>query len=62
MGMDLAPYTRLYEVMGARISGNPVPEDPPAATFADGVAGQEVLDAIRLSSAERRPVDVGAAL
>ena len=48
--------------MGARISGDPVPEDPPAATFADAVAAQEVLDAIQLSSAERRPVDVGAAL
>jgi hypothetical protein len=34
-------------------------EDPAAATFADGVAGQAVLDAIRRSNAERCWVALG---
>jgi predicted dehydrogenase len=53
-GLDLAPYTRLAEVFGARIDGTPVPPGPPAATFADGVAAMEVLDAIRRSARSRR--------
>jgi predicted dehydrogenase len=53
MGIDLAPYTRLFEVMGRRIRGLDVAEDPAVATFVDGVAGQAVLDAIRQSNAER---------
>ena len=52
-GMDLAPYTRLYEVMRDRVLGYEVPDDPVAGTFADGVANQAVVDAIRSSSAER---------
>ena len=51
MGIDLAPYTRLYARLIDLVAGNDVPDDPPAATFADGVAGQAVLDAIRASSA-----------
>jgi predicted dehydrogenase len=51
MGIDLAPYTRLYERLRDRALGRSVTDDPPAATFADGVAGQAVLDAIRASSA-----------
>jgi hypothetical protein len=51
MGIDLEPYTRLYGVLRDRALGRPVPDDPAAATFADGVAGQAVLDAIRASSA-----------
>jgi predicted dehydrogenase len=35
------------------IQGREVPADPPHATFADGVAGMAVLDAIRRSAAER---------
>ena len=35
-----------------------VADDPAPATFADGLAVQAVLDAIRTSSAERRWVDV----
>ena len=50
-GMDLAPYTRLYEVMRDRILGRDVPADPAAGTFADGVANQAAVDAIRASSA-----------
>jgi predicted dehydrogenase len=49
-GMDLAPYTRLYEVMRARILGYEVGDDPVAGTFADGVANQAVVDAVRASS------------
>jgi predicted dehydrogenase len=50
MGIDLGPYTRLYEVLRARIAGEPVAGDPVPATFADGVACQEVMDAIHASS------------
>jgi predicted dehydrogenase len=57
-GTDLAPYTRLVERMRARIEGREAGESPPLATFADGVAGQAVIDAMRLSSQEQRWVDV----
>lgn len=57
-GTDLAPYTRLIEGMRARIEGRDGGEAPPLATFADGVAGQAVIDAMRLSSQERRWVEV----
>jgi predicted dehydrogenase len=56
--MDLAPYTRLYTVMRERILGHEVPDDPSPGTFADGVANQAVVDAIRESSATRAWVDV----
>ena len=39
MGIDLHPYTRLFAVLRDRILGVEVADDPPAATFADGVAG-----------------------
>jgi predicted dehydrogenase len=58
MGIDLAPYTRLFDTLRDRIRGLATVADPAPATFADGVAGQAVLDAIRLSSAERRWVAV----
>ncbi len=58
MGIDLDPYTRLYGVMRDRVLGKEAPDDPPAATFADGVANQAVVDAIRLSSATRQWCDV----
>jgi predicted dehydrogenase len=58
MGMDLAPYTRIYEVMRARVLGEPVRTDPVAGTFTDGVANQAVVDAIRASSATRTWQDV----
>ena len=51
MGIDLVPYTRLYERLRTEAAGIAVVDDPVAATFADGVAGQGVLDAIRASSA-----------
>ncbi len=50
-GLDLAPYTRLAEVFLALITGEPPPAGPPPATFADGVAALEVLDAIRRAAA-----------
>ena len=58
-GIDLPPYTRLYETFAALIEGHPVPEDPPPATFADGVADMAVLDAIRRSAADQTwvPID-----
>ena len=55
-GIDLGPYTRLYERLADLIAGRPVPADPPAATFADGVASMAVMDAIRRSTAERTRV------
>jgi len=57
-GLDLSPYTQLYTVLRDRILGNSVEPDPAAATFADGVAGQAVLDAIRRSSREESWVAV----
>jgi len=53
MGIDLGPYTRLYQDFRHQIQGQPAARDPAAATFADGVAIQAVLDAIRRSSRER---------
>jgi predicted dehydrogenase len=57
-GIDLAPYTRLAETFRDRILGRAIPKDPPPATFTDGVAGMQVLDAIRRSTAERAWVRV----
>ncbi len=57
-GIDLAPYTRLFEAFAARIRGEGGDEDPAPATFADGLAGQRVLDAIRRSSRERTWVSI----
>jgi predicted dehydrogenase len=57
-GIDMGPFTRLFEVLRARAGGEAVTDDPPPATFADGVADMVVLDAIRRSSAERRWVDI----
>jgi predicted dehydrogenase len=48
----------LCELLRDRILGRETPCDPAPATFADGVAGQAVLDAIRKSSAERRWIDL----
>ncbi|HMC67966.1 MAG TPA: Gfo/Idh/MocA family oxidoreductase, partial [Mycobacteriales bacterium] len=57
-GIDLPPYTRLYQTFADLIAGRPVPDDPPPATFADGVADMAVLDAIRRSAAEQKWVPV----
>jgi predicted dehydrogenase len=52
-GIDLGPFTKLFGVLRDRIRGASVPDDPPAATFADGVACQVALDAIRRAARER---------
>ena len=52
MGTDLAPFTKLFLTLKDRIRGVETPADPAAGTFADGLAVQKVLDAIRKSSAE----------
>jgi predicted dehydrogenase len=58
-GIDLGPYTRLAERFRSRIVGEDQPDDPAPATFSDGVASMEVLDAIRRSAAETVTVAVG---
>lgn len=55
-GIDLAPYSRIYETLAARMRGEQGPTDPVPATFADGVAIQKVLDACRRSASEHRAV------
>ncbi len=57
-GFDLGPYTKLCALMRDRILGKPTSDDPAPATFADGLEGQKVLDAIRLSDAEQRWVEI----
>jgi len=59
-GVEMPLYTRLAERFRDLIEGRPVSADPIHATFADGVAGMAVLDAIRGSAAERGwvPVDL----
>jgi len=52
-GIDMGPYTRLFETFGALIQGQPVPDDPAPATFADGVASMAVMDAIRRSALDQ---------
>ncbi|MCP5058845.1 MAG: Gfo/Idh/MocA family oxidoreductase [bacterium] len=58
-GFDLGPYTKLAETLRDRILGLETAADPAPATFADGLAAQRVLDAIRKSSAERCWVEIG---
>ena len=57
-GIDVGPYTRLAEQFRARIAGETGSLDPAPATFADGVATMEVMDAIRHSAHERRSVEL----
>ena len=52
MGIDLAPYTKLFSEMRDTIEGRPTPNDPVPGTFEDGVVLQRILDAIRRSDAE----------
>jgi predicted dehydrogenase len=48
--VEIAPYTELCRSMRAAILGEPAPSPVPMATFADGVANMEVMDAIRFSA------------
>lgn len=57
-GIDLAPYTKIYETLAARMRGESGSTDPSAATFADGLAIQQVLDAVRLSALDGRSVAI----
>jgi predicted dehydrogenase len=57
-GVDFRPYVRLCEVFRDRIRGVPLAPDPVPATFADGVAGMAVLDAIRQSARTRRWIEI----
>jgi len=57
-GIDLAPWTRMAETFAGLIRGEAVPTEPVPATFADGVAGMKVLDAIRRSAANRAWVEI----
>jgi predicted dehydrogenase len=57
-GLDLGAYTRLAEHFLARITGAPAPPGPQPATFADGVAGMVVLDAMRRAAGEGRTVSI----
>lgn len=50
--VEIAPYTELCKSLRARILGEPAPSPVPLATFADGVANMQVLDAIRASARE----------
>jgi predicted dehydrogenase len=64
-GLDLGPYTCLAaafrDLIRGRDNGAPVTlDDPRPATFADGVAAMEVLDAVRRSAREHGAwIDVG---
>jgi predicted dehydrogenase len=57
-GIDVGPYTRLAEQFRARIAGAPESLGPAPATFTDGVASMEVLDAISHSAREGRSVEL----
>jgi predicted dehydrogenase len=48
--VEIAPYTELCRSMRAAIRGEPAPSPVPMATFADGVANMQVMDAIRFSA------------
>ena len=57
-GFDVAPYARLFGEMRARIEGRAPPTPERAGDFRDAAAGQAVLDAVRVASAEQRWVEV----
>jgi hypothetical protein len=50
--LELGPYTKLCEVLRAGVEGRGCDSAVPVPTFADGVAGTDVLDAIRASAAK----------
>ena len=58
---NIAPFARLYSLLGDAIRGTPPTAAPRPATFSDGVACMAVLDACRASSAQDgRWIAVGA--
>lgn len=50
--VEIAPYTQLCRTMRAAILGEPSPSPVRLATFADGLANMQVMDAIRESAAD----------
>ncbi len=52
VAIELAPYTMLCRAFRAEILGEPSPSPVVPATFADGVAAMEVIDAVRTSARE----------
>jgi predicted dehydrogenase len=61
LGIDLGPFTKLFEGLRIRLEGGTPPADPIPATFADGLAVQRVLDAVRVAAREQRWVRPGSA-
>ena len=57
-GIDMGPYTRLFDTFRCLIEGQSIDDRPAPATFFDGVAAMRVMDAIRRSAAEQRWVDL----
>jgi predicted dehydrogenase len=57
-GTEIAPYTRALRAMAARIRGEVAWPDIEPATFADGVALQVLIDAIRRSAAEGTTIEI----
>ncbi|MFL6241143.1 MAG: Gfo/Idh/MocA family protein [Actinomycetes bacterium] len=57
-GLDMGPYTRLFETFRDLIDDKPIDDRPAPATFADGVAAMTVMDAIRRSDAERTWIEL----
>lgn len=52
VGVELAPYTVLCRTLKAAIAGTPAASPVAPATFADGIAAMQVMDAIRASARE----------
>lgn len=50
-GSDLGPFSKLFGHMRDTIQGVPTADDPTPGSFADGVALQRIMDAIRRSAA-----------
>jgi predicted dehydrogenase len=50
--VEIAPYTELAKSLLAAIRGEPSPSSVPPASFADGLANMQVMDAIRASAAD----------
>ena len=48
--VEIAPYTELCKSLKAAILGQPAPSPVPVATFADGLANMQVMDAIGTSA------------
>jgi hypothetical protein len=51
--LELGPYTRLCEALLALTAGREAASSVPVPTFADGLAGMRVLDAVRASAGSR---------